>query len=110
MPIAVMMLSIENRKDHVEYENLRDDGRDARSNNLRIQSIRARLGIHGVMNLRRRLPDQEQTTGDQDKVSPGKALPEQLEDRVSQFDDPHDRGEQDQAQDQRSRDTDTPGE
>ncbi|EMH76793.1 hypothetical protein EHI8A_243340 [Entamoeba histolytica HM-1:IMSS-B] len=58
------------------------------------------------MDLLGRLPQQEQATGDEDQVLPGKALAEHLDDGLGELDDPGHGTEQTQAQDQRQADAD----
>ena len=57
------------------------------------------------MDLLGRLPHQEQPAGDQDQVTPGKAMPERREHRRRQLHDDRDGGKQDEAHHQRRRDT-----
>ncbi|MNL12084.1 hypothetical protein D3C87_1329450 [compost metagenome] len=54
------------------------------------------------------LPQQEQATGNQDHVFPGKRVAENLDHRIGQLDDERDGAQQTQAQDQRHADTDAP--
>nr|GFD58035.1 hypothetical protein [Tanacetum cinerariifolium] len=60
-----------------------------------------------VVDLGRRLPHQEQTTGDQDHVFPGEHLAEHFNHGLGQLNDPRHSGQQTQTQDQRHADTDT---
>ncbi|MNV36233.1 hypothetical protein D3C71_1277030 [compost metagenome] len=60
------------------------------------------------MDFGRRLPQQEQTTGDQDHVFPGERVAENLDHRRGQLDNERDGAEQAQSQDQRHADTNAP--
>ncbi|MNS94068.1 hypothetical protein D3C72_1282710 [compost metagenome] len=59
------------------------------------------------MDLGRSLPDQKQTTGNQDHVLPGEGLAQDLDHRCGQLHDEGDGAQQCQTQDQRHADTDT---
>ena len=67
------------------------------------------LRIDGVVDLLRRLPEQEQAAGDEDQVAPGEGLAEDLEDRLGELDDVGDRAQQPEAQDESEADADAPG-
>ena len=89
MPTAVMIEF--DREDEVEQQDLEDRAAERDVDGVADDLVLVVLGIDGVVDLLRRLPDQEQAAGDQDKVAEGEAVAEGREQRRGHADDPGDR-------------------
>ena len=97
------------REDDVQQDDL-EDGRAGVGDDhvLLVHDVVAGRGIDRVVDFLGRLPDQEQTTRDQDQVLPREFIAHDGEDRLHQTDQPGDDRQQGQTHDQRQADTDAP--
>ncbi len=108
MPTAVMMLSTEKTRSSSRIWPMaapkRSIGRRAGDEILVVV-----VGIDVVVDFLGRLPDEEETAGDQDHVLPGEAVAEEFEHRRRELDDPGDGAEQGEAHDEGKADADARG-
>ena len=97
------------REYEVEDQDLGDGGRKAQGHGSLVEHVGMRGGIDVVMDFLGCLPDEEQAAGDQDQVSPGQSLAEEIDDRLRQLDDDGDCPQQGDAHDQCDADADPTG-
>ena len=79
------------RKDEVEQQDLEDRTAERDVDGMADDLVLVVLGVDGVVDLLRRLPDQEQAASDQDEVAEREAVAEGREQRRGHADDPGDR-------------------
>ena len=79
------------REDQVEQQYLEDRAAEGDVDRMADDLVLVVLGIDGVVDLLRRLPDQEQSASDQDEVAEREAVAERREQRRRHANDPRDR-------------------
>ncbi|MNT10573.1 hypothetical protein D3C72_1454110 [compost metagenome] len=95
------------REDDVQQQDLTNSGRKAQGDGRGRFAFFLGPRVDALVDFSGRLPQQEQTTGNQDHVLPGEGMAEHLDDRLGQLHDPGNGAEQTQAHYQRHADTDS---
>ncbi|KEZ63410.1 hypothetical protein C1E_0231330 [Pseudomonas amygdali pv. tabaci str. ATCC 11528] len=93
------------REHQIQHQDLHDGRAHAQCHDRTQGFLFFGLDVHAVVNFRRRFPDQEQATSDQNHVLPRERLAEHLEYRLCQLHDVRHGAEQAKAHHQRHTDT-----